>query len=101
MKGHEGPATQVIIQGTSHDVEKGKSKLEFLEERLRAIEGRCSYEFGDDVGLCLVPDAIILSKFKVPKFEKYKVVSCPKNHLTMYCRRMATHANNKKLLVHL
>jgi len=31
--------TQAIIQGASHDAEEEKSKLEFIEERLRAIEG--------------------------------------------------------------
>ena len=87
-------------QGASHDVEETKSKFEFLEERLRAIEGGSNHGFEDAVGLCLVPDVIIPSKFKVPEFEKYKGTSCPKNHLTMYYRRMGAYANDEKLLIH-
>ena len=74
--------------------------MEILEERLRVIEGGGSSRFGDAVGLCLVPDVIIPPKFKVPEFEKYKDTSCPKNHLTMYCRKMAAHAYDEKLLIH-
>jgi len=70
-----------------------------LEERLRAVEGG-SCGIGEAVELCLVPDVVILSKFKVPKFDKYKVTSCPKSHLTMYCRKMAAHARDDKLLIH-
>jgi len=58
---------------------------------------RSNYGFGDAVGLCLVSDVIIPPKFKVHEFEKYKGTLCPKNHLTMYCRRMATHANDEKI----
>jgi len=71
------------------DVENTRGKLEMLEERLRVIEGKISFEFGDVVGLCLVPDVVILPKFKVLEFEKYKGISCPKSHITMYCRKMA------------
>ena len=34
------------------------------------------------------------------EFEKYKGVSCPKSHLTMYCRKMVAHAHDEKLLMH-
>jgi len=74
--------------------DRAKDKLEVLEKRLRAIEGGSSHEFGDAVGLCLVPDVVIPPKFKVPDFEKYKGTTCPKSHLTMYCRKMAAHAHN-------
>jgi len=105
----EGPVVRTTAQpvvqpqiwhGISHDAEEAKSKLEFLEERLRAIEGGGSFGFGNAAGLCLVPDVVIPPKFKVPDFEKYKGASCPKNHLTMYCRKMAAHAGNEKLLIH-
>jgi len=36
----------------------------------------------------------------VSDFEKYKGTTCPKSHLTMYCRKMAAHAHNEKLLIH-
>ena len=76
-------------------------KISFsCSEGLRVIERGGSFGFGDTIGLCLVSDVVIPPKFKVHDFEKYKGVSCPKNHLTMYCRKMATHASNEKLLVH-
>jgi len=84
----------------SHDAEEAKNKLEFLEERLRAIEGGGNFGFGNAAGSCLVPDVVIPLKFKVPDFEKYRGASCPKNHLTMYCRKMAAHAGDEKLLIH-
>jgi len=73
--------------------------LQMLEERLRAVEGD-SYGIREATELCLVPDVVIPSKFKVLKFDKYKRTSCPKNHLTMYCRKMASHARDDKLLIH-
>jgi len=76
---HEG------IQSMLVNANMTKRKLEILEERLRMIEGASSCEFGDAAVLCLVPDVVIPSKFKVPDFEKYKGVTCPKSHLTMYC----------------
>jgi len=82
------------------DADRGKDKLEVLKKRLRVIEGGGSYEFGDAAGLCLVPGVVIPPKFKVPDFEKYKGTTCPKSHLTMYCRKMAAHVNNEKLLIH-
>jgi len=81
------------------DADRAKDKLEVLEERLRAIEGGSSYEFGDAAGLCL-PDVVIPPKFKMPDFVKYKGSTCPKSHLTMYYRKMAAHAHNEKLPIH-
>ena len=77
-----------------------KGKLEILEERLRAIEGNKSYEFGEVVGLSLVLDVVIPPKFKVPEFEKYRRTTCPRSHLKMYRRKMAGHTHNEKLFIH-
>ena len=52
------------------------------------------------VELCLVPDVIILPKFKVSDFNKYKGTTCPKNHLKMYNRKMEVYSKNEKLLMH-
>ncbi|XP_047172662.1 uncharacterized protein LOC124840622, partial [Vigna umbellata] len=82
-------------------VEGAKDKLEVLEGRLRAIEGFESYGFGDVARLSLAPGVTIPHKFKVPEFEKYKGNTCLKNHLTMYCRKMAAYAHDDKLLIHL
>jgi len=92
--------TQTVAQGASLEANEAKNKLQILEERLRAIEGEGNHGFGDSTDLCLVPDVIIPLKFKVPEFEKYKGTSCPKSHLTMYCRKMEAYAHNEKLLVH-
>jgi len=95
------PKTEVVAPTVAAlDVDRAKDKLEVLEKRLRAIEGGSSYEFGDVVGLCLVPGVVIPPKFKVSDFEKYKGTTCPKSHLTMYCRKMAAHAHNEELLIH-
>ena len=52
------------------------------------------------VELGLVPNVVILPKFKVPNFDKYKGTTCPKNHLKMYCRKMRAYAKDEKLLMH-
>jgi len=82
-------------------VDGAKIKMEMLEERLRAIEGRGSFGFRVLADLCLVRDVIIPPKFKVPEFEKYKGTSCPKSHLAMYCKKMAAYAHDGNLLIHL
>ena len=58
---------------------------------LRSVESR---------ELCLVPDLVIPPKFKLPKFEKYDGTKCPENHLATYCNKMARHAHNEDLLIH-
>ena len=63
-------------------------------------------EFMDDLKsvdpkeLCLLPDLVIPTKFKMPTFEKYDGTKCPENHLATYCRKMAGHAYNEDLLIH-
>ncbi|XP_052723845.1 uncharacterized protein LOC128193782 [Vigna angularis] len=100
----EGSSAKVIphtvLQGVVSSADGAKSRLEILEERLRAIEGVESYGFGDVARLSLVPGVMIPHKFKAPEFEKYKGNTCPKSHLTMYCRKMAAYAYNDKLLIH-
>ncbi|MCQ7416362.1 retrotransposon gag domain-containing protein, partial [Salmonella enterica] len=75
-------------------------KLEVLEERLRAVEGTSVFGNMDATQLCLVPDVVIPPKFKLPEFEKYDGTTCPKSHIVMYCRKMAAHVHNDKLLIH-
>ncbi|XP_050876821.1 uncharacterized protein LOC127080547 [Lathyrus oleraceus] len=72
---------------------------QLLDDRIRVIEGFSS--FGIDArDLCLVPNVVLPQKFKVPDLPKYKGLSCPRNHLTMYCRKMASHIDNDNLLIH-
>jgi len=82
------------------DVKDEESKLEMLEKRLKAIEGERNFAFSDAVGLCLVQDMVIPLKFKLPEFEKYEGNTCPKNHITMFCRKMIVYAYDEKLLIH-
>jgi len=53
-----------------------REKLDLIEERLRDVEGFSDYPFVDMTKLCLVPDVVILPKFKVPDFDKYKGATC-------------------------
>lgn len=54
-----------------------------LEERLRAIKGKDAFSL-DSSELCMVLNVVISPKFKVPYFEKYKGLSCPKTLLMIY-----------------
>ena len=54
----------------------------------------------DAAELCLVLDMVIPHKFKVPEFEKFNRSTCPMNHLTSYCRKMALYAHDDKLLIY-
>ncbi|PNX74235.1 gag-pro-like protein, partial [Trifolium pratense] len=70
-------------------------QLEEVHQKFKAIEDRLSMMEGggdpqDPANMCLVPDLVLPPKFKVPDFEKYKGLSCPKNHLIMYSRKMAS-----------
>lgn len=47
-----------------------------LEEKFKATEVHETPGL-DVVDMCLVPGLVILQKFKVPDFEKYKGVDCP------------------------
>src|ERR1051325_8972950 len=70
-----------------------------LAEQVRELRGKNVVSMSV-VDMCLVPDVVIPPKFKVPDFEKYKGVSCPDTHLRMYCRKMAAHVKNSKLMIH-
>ena len=49
-----------------------REKFDHIEERSRVIEGDENYAFVDMAELCLVPDLVNPSKFKVSNFDKYK-----------------------------
>lgn len=50
--------------------------------------------------MCLVSNLIIPEKFKMPYFEKYKGINCPKIYLTMYYRIMVGYFRKEKFLIH-
>jgi len=105
---HELPQPNIIRHAPSQSapvkelvpIPKDKGKIDLLEERLRVVEGLSNYPFSDLADLCLVPDIIIPPKFKVPDFDKYKGMTCPKSPLRMYCRRMGAYSTDEKLLMH-
>ena len=64
-----------------------------LEERLKVVEGYDAFDV-DALETGLVLDVIIPPKFKVPDFGRYKGLTCLRNHLRMYCRKMHAYAQN-------
>ena len=71
-----------------------------MDKRLKEIEGRDDLGSMDPRELSLVSDVVIPPKFKMPKFEKYDGTKCLENHLATYCNKMAGHARNEDLLIH-
>ncbi|TYK16005.1 Gag-pro-like protein [Cucumis melo var. makuwa] len=72
-------STPITESGKKISEEQGSRKSsEFLEERLRAIEGADMYGSIDATQLCLISDVVIPPKFKTPDFEKYNGTTCPK-----------------------
>ncbi|XP_050909293.1 uncharacterized protein LOC127123077 [Lathyrus oleraceus] len=72
---------------------------QLLDDIIRVINGFSS--FGIDArDLYLVPNVVLPQKFRVRELPKYKGLSCPRSHLTMYCRKMASYIDNDNLLIH-
>ena len=86
-----------LEQSKSNEAQR---KLELIEERLRMVEGLDAYSLVDASKMSLVPDLVLPPKFKVPTFDKYDGTKCPSTHLYMYYRKMTSHTNNDKLLIH-
>ena len=85
--------------GQSNHVDM-QQRCSLLDKRLKEIEGVDDLGSMDPKELCLVLDLVIPPKFKMPKFEKYDGTKCPENHLVTYCNKMAGHARNEDLLIH-
>ncbi|XP_058743213.1 uncharacterized protein LOC131616015 [Vicia villosa] len=92
------PQTQQSIPNSRED-SKGSEQIKALEERLKVIEGYDVFDV-DAFEMSLVSDFTIPRKFKIPDFEKYKGLTCPRNHLRMYVRKMAAYARDQKLMIH-
>lgn len=90
------PASQVAPPAADPD---RPMDYQLLDNRIRAIKGFSS--FGIDArDLCLVSNMVLPQKFKVLDLPKYKGLNCPRSHLTMYCKKMASHIDNDNLLIH-
>ena len=77
-----------------------QQRCSLLDKKLKEFEGVNDLGSVDPRELCLVPDLVIPPKFKMPKFEKYDGTKCLKNHLATYCNKMARHAHNEGLFIH-
>ncbi|XP_058727116.1 uncharacterized protein LOC131598545 [Vicia villosa] len=76
-----------------------QEQFDKMQKELKALKGK--ELFGDNVNdLCLVPNVKVPAKFKIPEFKKYKGNSCPRDHLLMYLRKMSTHTDDQRLLIH-
>ncbi|XP_058741750.1 uncharacterized protein LOC131614140 [Vicia villosa] len=95
----EEPIYQVEPNERGEVYDDFQDQFQEMRKEIKALKGKNS--FGKNAyDMCLVPNVKIPAKFKVPDFEKYKGSSCPQSHLTMYCRKMATHTDDDKLLIH-
>ncbi|XP_050889533.1 uncharacterized protein LOC127094799 [Lathyrus oleraceus] len=90
------PPAKPIVGGL---LDPAVERLHALEEKFKSLEVHTTPGL-DAVAMCLVPGLVILQKFKVPDFDKYKGISCPRTHLRAYCRKMAAHISNDQLLIH-
>ena len=77
-----------------------QQRCSLLDKKLKEIKGVNDLGSVDPRELSLVPDVVIPPKFKMSKFEKYDGTKCPENHLATYCNKMAGHAHNEDLLIH-
>ena len=77
-----------------------QQRCSLLDNKLKEIEGVDDLESVDPRELSLVLDLVIPPKFKMSKFEKYDETECLENHLATYCNKMAGHAHNEDLLIH-
>ena len=95
------PSLQNPLSFPSQYNEQSKVKIDTLGKRLQAIGGG-NYGVRDTLELCVVLDIVILPKFKVPEFEKYRGTTCPRrrSHVIKYCRKMASYIQDDKLLIH-
>lgn len=89
------PSNQGIL-GTSQNK---PADYQLLDERIIAIEGFSAYGM-DTKNLCLVANVVLPQKFRVPNLPKYKGLSCPRSHVTIYCKKTASYINNDDLLIH-
>lgn len=90
-------ATNVVNHGVAQDSEAIRSCYN-LVEKMKAMQGQNSINLSA-LETRLVPDVVIPPNFKVPKFEKYKGLSCLDNHLKMFCRKMVSHVRDDKLMI--
>ncbi|XP_020207903.1 uncharacterized protein LOC109792866 [Cajanus cajan] len=80
----------------NEELEQLKEQMARMLEAMNKLQHNNSTSNVGDVS----KDIQFPAKFKIPDFQKYTGASCPKGHLTMYCRKMAAYVSNEKLLIH-
>ena len=86
------------VHGSEANFLSDDQKFRQLEERLKVVEG--VKMFGLDINdLGLVPGVRVPLKFKVPVFDKYTGVTCPKTHVKSYYRKMSVYSEDERLLM--
>lgn len=93
------PPPRVSIQRVPDFNKPRPGEYQLLQERICVIEGLCAHGFNARE-ICLLPNVTLPQKFKVPDLPKYKGLSYPCSHITMYCRKMASYIENDALLIH-
>lgn len=74
-------------------------EYQLLEEQICVIKGFSSIGLNARE-LCLMPNVVLPQKLKVLDLLKCKGLSCPCQHITMYCRKMDSYIDNDELLIH-
>jgi hypothetical protein len=64
-------------------------KMAALEARIRVIKGVDLYDPVRAAEMCLVPNVVVLKKFRVPEFIKYSRTQCSMTYLKSYYNKMA------------
>ncbi|XP_050896201.1 uncharacterized protein LOC127102925 [Lathyrus oleraceus] len=95
---HQNQYGQIVGQMINPDQNR-QENYRLLDERIIAIDDFSAYGM-DAKDLCLVPNVVLPPKFKAPDLPKYKGLSCPRSHVIMYCRKMASYIDNDDLLIH-
>jgi hypothetical protein len=70
-----------------------------LEAWIRAIEGVDLYDPVLAAKICLVPNVVVLKKFRVPEFIKYTRTQYLMTHLKSYYNKMTEVVHDEKLLI--
>ena len=96
---YEEPIFHSGNMGAYDRVDDLQERFEVVNREVQSLRGKETSK-KDVYDLCLVPNVQVPHKFKLPDFEKYKGTSCPKDHLTMYVRKMSTYAHDHQVLIH-
>ena len=87
------------IMGFYDQLDDFKDQFNEMQKEMKALQGK--YLIGHNVSeLYLVPNVKVPTKFKVPKFERYKGNSSSRDHLVMHIWKMYTHTDDQHLLIH-